>query len=478
MSSDYCLLLYSSVHGGIWSEKHRRCQYDIEHRNWRLLRYRRMDSYFNMEGFGCVIDDPTTFCLALLDERISRRHFAHIKIDSLGTYSSKVANSQLVNAAEHVFSFDQTRVALENFATGSLPGKCSDSVRLLPAQLDSTSLCAVDDHYSVQPISGAAELTQSDYKRFEHLLVLLLGLYIIAAYPKEECDLQRLCIPRHKLDRNYRNKCVNEVHEPISLFRNIFRNKLFYAIAPSSSVPSFIPKGLSYAFECVNNFIFDTLAPYVNTLINSENPHESPVQRKKWFQYQWQQWDSIYAAWRATMSNRRLQGASNQELSDAHFNFLCQLSSLNSPVAAIAKVIDLDLLPLGPIFRDLHDGHYKRVYLAPPYVMPAVGPYDFGALMFAKIYRHLLQAYNIDFSHVQLLGPTMQEILPSGYHQNFCEQQCLAADRLEAYLSEPRSARNLAVADHYLTSPYRHLLPLDHPEYLLMLNHYKSMKKG
>jgi hypothetical protein len=98
-------------------------------------------------------------------------------------------------------------------------------------------------------------------------------------------------------------------------------------------------------------------------------------------------------------------------------------------------------------------------------------------LMFAKIYRHLLQSYAIDFSRVQLLGPTMREILPSGYHQNFCERVCLAADRLEAYLSEPSGSQSLPVADHNPSSPYPHLLPINSPEYLMMLKHYTAALK-
>ena len=437
-----------------------------------------MDAYFNMEGFGCVIDHPSTFCLALLDGRKPRRHLAHIKIDSLGTYSSKVASAQHLHAAEHVFSVDQARVALENVAIGSHSGTCSDSPKLLPAQQDSTSLSSADGHYSLAPISVAAEFNQHDCSRVEHLLVLLLGLYIIASYPKEDGDLQRLCIPRHKLDHHDRIKCMNEANEPLGLFYNIFRKKLFYAIARSPSVPSFIPAGLSYAFYCVNNFIFDTLPLYVRALIRIDNPHACPIQRKTWAQYQWQQWESIYAAWRATMTSRRRQGASPQELSDTHVKFLEQLSNLDSPVSAIAKVIELDPLPLGPIFRDLHDGYHKRAYLCPPYVMPVVGPYDFGAVMFARIYRHLLQSYAIDFSRVQLLGPTMKEISPSGYHQAFCEQQCLAADRLDVYLSEPRDSESLSRANHHRSSPYRHVLPIDSPEYRMMVNYYNAAIKG
>ncbi|MEB3259766.1 MAG: hypothetical protein VKP63_03960 [Cyanobacteriota bacterium] len=436
-----------------------------------------MDTYFNMDGFGCVLDDPSTFCLALLDGCMPRRHLAHIKIDDLGTYSSQVASAQLAHAAEHVFSFDQARVALKNLDVSPLPCNGSDSPRLLPAQQDSTSSKPADGYYSLRPISVAAEINQHDCSRVDHLLVLLLGLYIIAAYPKGDDDLQCLCIPRHPLERDEKIKCVNEASEPLALFRNIFRKKLFYAIARSPSVPSFIPAGLSYVFYCVNNFIFDTLPLYVRALMRRANPHDCPIQRKTWFQYQWLQWEFIYAEWRKTMSRRRRQGASCQELSDTHFNFLEQLSNLNSPASAIAKVIDLDPLPLGPIFRDLHDGSYKRAYLCPPYVMPVVGPYDFGALMFAKIYRYLLQSCAIDFSRVQLLGPTMREILPSGYHQNFCEQQCLAADRLEAYLSEPSGSQSSPVAGHNPSSPYRHLLPIDSPEFLMILKHYTAALK-
>ena len=169
------------------------------------------------------------------------------------------------------------------------------------------------------------------------------------------------------------------------------------------------------------------------------------------------------------------QGKLMQDPSDLHLQFTTKLSTLNNSLSAISNIIGIDLVSLGPIFKDHHDGKYKQVYLCPPYYMPAEDNYDFGALMFARIYRHLLSAYDVDFSKIRILGPTLKEILPEGYHQSFCEQQCNVADRLEAYLSEPVNANAASAGDYTYSSLYRVELPVG---YWQMVRYYSAVRRG
>ena len=107
--------------------------------------------------------------------------------------------------------------------------------------------------------------------------------------------------------------------------------------------------------------------------------------------------------------------------------------------------------------------------------MPPEDVYNFGALMFARLYRHLLSAYKVDFSKIRILGPTLKEILPEGYHQSFCQQQCYVADRLESYLLEPRNMYGAPAESCTYSSLYRVTLP---GEYWQMVKYYSAARRN
>ena len=94
MTTDYSLLLYCGAFGSEWSWKLHTIQLNIELRNWRRLEYQRMHKFYNLEGNGTVIDDPSILCLALLHNQSPNKHLAHVKIDPLGTFSNKLSRSQ------------------------------------------------------------------------------------------------------------------------------------------------------------------------------------------------------------------------------------------------------------------------------------------------------------------------------------------------------------------------------------------------
>ncbi len=433
-----------------------------------------MDKFYNLGGNGCVLDDPSVLCLALLNHRTPNKHLAHVKIDPLGTYSNKLSHFQSDFSDENIFSGQRVMSANEIFEPGLSSRNCCATGRSLPVRLDSHTIIAQASHLPTQQTSGIAEVSQHSYGRFEHSLVILLGLYIISSYPKLECELDRLFIPRHR-SKYSRGELTLNGEEASSFFINIFRKKLFYGIVRAPSVPHYILSGLDYAFNCWKNFKFCSIDTYVAELISRASPCICATERNKWFQYQYQQWESIYTLWRGTMSNTLQQGKHMQDLSDSHIQFTMKLSALNSSLSELSNIIGIDLASLGPIFKDHHDGVYKQVYLCPPYVMPAEDNYDFGALMFAKVYRHLLSAYEIDFSKIRILGPTLKEILPEGYHRSFCEQQCNVADRLESYLSEPLNTNSSSAEDSTYSSLYRVTLPV---EYWKIVRYYSAARRG
>jgi hypothetical protein len=473
MNSDYFLLLYSAAYGSLWSDKIRAIQFDIEHRNWRRLEYQRMHNFYNLGGNGCVLEDPSILCLALLNYHKSKRHLAHVKIDPLGTYSNILSRSHVDFADEHIISEHKVRSVNRTFKVGLGPSNCCVPVTSLPALLDSPAHNSKAAHLPNQPTAEDAEITQHHYGRFQDSLILLLGLYMISTYPKEDYELDRLVIPRHRSSFS-RGELTLNGDEASTFFLNIFRKKVFYGIARAPAVPHYIHRGLDYAFNCWLKFEACSIDSFVCDLISRVSHCICVAERDKWFQYQYQQWESMYTLWRDTMRANLQQGKLMQDPSELHSHFILNLSTLNSSLSLVTSIIGIDLISLGPLFKDHHDGHYKQVYLCPPYAMPTEEIYNFGALMFARLYRYLLSVYKIDFSQIRMLGPTLQEILPNGYQQSFCEQQCNDADRLEAYLTEHRNAKGEPEGDCGYSSLYRVVLPV---EYWKMVNYYTAARR-
>jgi hypothetical protein len=361
-------MLYNSAHTAFWPQKSAvALQGTINKKNFDFVEsegwLRHLETYDKQRT---IKDSLETHYFALVKRNKTTKkleNLAHCKIVPGIGVTIPLSERHYLEAGEHLIVKTATQAAL---------------AFLSPTNTEQSSnqyLQEKEGYYTINPSKDAAEIIQF-YGPLEGGLMLTVGLYLLASYPKNDEALQKLNSPflRSKSDRFTEDDQTN--------FLNIFKQRIFYATSWASSIPLFCIQGLNEAYnrcfvvvhpDGLENWLDDNIAkndPY--SVFNQEtNRYESTdlENSKKWRKNAKNQWDKIYPLWQKHMQD--IIGK-NGNLKAGHEEFVhSQCSEIESIFRIIAEAVGADPFKLGPIVGDL-DEHLEKLkvfqaFLLPPY---------------------------------------------------------------------------------------------------------------
>lgn len=443
-SAEYSLMLFSSAHISYWSKPVRELQTDIGEKNYLFLEkvkwlrhYKETHNIY--AGQKIIIDDPETFYLALIKKTNGKwEHVAHFKIAPQGEVTSAIGKNHFQQNAEQLIAREAARLGFgifskkntHTFSDGYLEEK--------------------EGYYTINPSGDAAEIIQFCGDK-TYVAALLLGAYMIGTCE----DTEKLMLPSF-IKKNATEQERREGQQAQNHFLNIFKQRIFYGTSRASSAPSFFISGLNKAFKLCEKFRPRGLDEFIYDIIQLDNPYKVNVFNPKtkkfeiteiidqdksdaWEKHTNAQWEKIFALWENHMATASERGSvTKEELRQEHRTFVDKLSQIDTIASFIAEVVGSDPPPLGPIVEDLDKpDDYYRAFLWPPFAFPTRAPYHFFSEMFRRMFEFSRDEVGIDFSQVQLLGPTLKPVFPNNYEAEFCRKQLEQAERLRDYLGDP-----------------------------------------
>jgi hypothetical protein len=468
--------------------------------------------YFDEQGgLSRAIKDPEgTLYLALIeDDGTTKKPVAHCKIVPPGspTVTEGMATAYFEKSAQQLLD---PKMAMSAFSI--LSGEPENE----------EDITETDGVYGINPSKKGWELIQLFGRQLkvrpELGVVMLVFLDALRKFSKKKDNTKQLKTPSFPSVRNPSQERTQAIEQGKKDIRRVFEEDidLIYTTTWSPSIPSLFIKGLNLAFALYSEFEGYGLESYMNEMIQKENRYKrfkkeplknqqlrfeilkhqkdpvafamsinamnkqghyevlDPIKSSKWEAHTQRRWREIHTLWKRHMK----QNSQNPE--EAHEAFIKKVSEQLSGFSEVAKATGLDLLGLGQNCLDLNLdrnhpnplGSVETAVLQPfPSRIPSpTDPFlyhDLAAVMGTRM-RDYLSARGLNVSEIPLLNASGDEIFPSRYMEDYCEEQTAEAALIEHDLSASAEAV-MALADKEreknpnlpvpTISPYRSAMP-------------------